>query len=179
MAELDSSNHTLNLSTSKQKYSFPKTKRFQSNDKSLYLSSPFSCDELYSIPTTFSKRATMLGYGHKTMGIDSNGVVPGVGAYSFPNEIDPEKNMKRSISFGVSREVRNGLTLEHGARRSAWECQEVPRQIPSAGDLRGQRYEGPKSAFPSFSPARPLLRKIREGTRQITQNPGPGTYNHE
>ncbi len=38
MAELDTSNHTLNLSSSKQKYSFPKTKRFQSNSKPLYFS---------------------------------------------------------------------------------------------------------------------------------------------
>lgn len=44
MAELDCSNHTLNLSTSKQKYSFPKTKRFMSNDKSLYFVSSLSCD---------------------------------------------------------------------------------------------------------------------------------------
>jgi hypothetical protein len=35
MAELDASNHTLNLSTSKQKYSFPKTKRFQGSNKPL------------------------------------------------------------------------------------------------------------------------------------------------
>jgi hypothetical protein len=35
MADLDASNHSLNLSTSKQKYSFPKTKRFQGHDRPL------------------------------------------------------------------------------------------------------------------------------------------------
>jgi hypothetical protein len=47
----------------------------------------------------------MLGYGNKTMGLDSNGVIPGVGSYTFSSDINPEKNMRRSISFGVSREV--------------------------------------------------------------------------
>lgn len=36
MADLDVSNHSLNLSTSKQKYSFPRTKRFQGHEKALY-----------------------------------------------------------------------------------------------------------------------------------------------
>jgi hypothetical protein len=66
---------------------------------------PFSCDELYSIPTTISKRATMLGYGHKDMGLDNATATPGVGTYTFNSGINPEKNMRRSISFGVSREV--------------------------------------------------------------------------
>jgi hypothetical protein len=35
MAELDASNHSLNLSTSKQKYSFPKTKRFAGQERTL------------------------------------------------------------------------------------------------------------------------------------------------
>lgn len=83
MAELDTSNHTLNLSSSKQKYSFPKTKRFQSTSKPLYFSMWIRCDELYSIPNTISKRATMLGYGDKTMGVDNKGVVPGVGTYTY------------------------------------------------------------------------------------------------
>jgi hypothetical protein len=47
----------------------------------------------------------MLGYGNKTMGIDNPTPTPGVGTYSFEEEINPEKNMRRSISFGVSREV--------------------------------------------------------------------------
>ena len=34
MTDLDTSNHTLNTSTSKQKFSFPKTSRF-GNDKKL------------------------------------------------------------------------------------------------------------------------------------------------
>ncbi len=37
MADLDVSNHSLNLSTSKQKYSFPRTKRFEGHEKPLYL----------------------------------------------------------------------------------------------------------------------------------------------
>jgi hypothetical protein len=52
-----------------------------------------------------SKRTTMLGYGDKTMGPDNPTPTPGVGSYTFNNEINPEKNMRRSISFGVSREV--------------------------------------------------------------------------
>lgn len=35
MAELDVSNHSLNTSSSKQKFSFPKTQRFRDNNKSL------------------------------------------------------------------------------------------------------------------------------------------------
>lgn len=37
MAELDVSNHSLNTSSSKQKFSFPKTQRFRDNNKSLYV----------------------------------------------------------------------------------------------------------------------------------------------
>lgn len=37
MADLDASKHSLNLSSSKQKYSFPRTKRFQGREKALYL----------------------------------------------------------------------------------------------------------------------------------------------
>ncbi len=36
MTDLDTSNHTLNTSTSKQKFSFPKTQRFRSGQKILY-----------------------------------------------------------------------------------------------------------------------------------------------
>lgn len=36
MAELDTSNHILNNSTSKQKFSFPKTQRFGQGSKTLY-----------------------------------------------------------------------------------------------------------------------------------------------
>lgn len=36
MADLDLSKHSLNLSQSKQKYSFPKTKRFAEKHTSLY-----------------------------------------------------------------------------------------------------------------------------------------------
>lgn len=36
MADLDTSNHTLNTSTSKQKFSFPKGDRFRNGHKILY-----------------------------------------------------------------------------------------------------------------------------------------------
>lgn len=38
MAELDLSKHSLNFSQSKQKYSFPKTKRFADKHSALYSS---------------------------------------------------------------------------------------------------------------------------------------------
>ena len=48
----------------------------------------------------------MLGYGNKTLGTEKKEPVPGVGTYNFESDINPEKNMRRSISFGVSREVK-------------------------------------------------------------------------
>jgi len=36
MTDLDTSNHSLNTSTSKQKFSFPKTDRFRMHGKMLY-----------------------------------------------------------------------------------------------------------------------------------------------
>jgi DNA-directed RNA polymerase subunit K/omega len=52
-----------------------------------------------------SKRATMLGYGEKVFVMKKKDNVPGVGLYDLGRGIDPLKNRKRSISFGVSREV--------------------------------------------------------------------------
>ena len=57
------------------------------------------------MPNSLSKRATSLGYGNKKFGEEGSKFVPGVGAYSFNSDINPEKNQKKSFTFGVSREV--------------------------------------------------------------------------
>ena len=51
----------------------------------------------------------MLGYGQKTSPLDNKGLIPGVGMYQIESSINPVKNRGKSISFGVSREVRNML----------------------------------------------------------------------
>ena len=47
MTDLDTSNHSLNTSTSKQKFSFPKTDRFRMHGKMLY--SMFYIDVIVSM----------------------------------------------------------------------------------------------------------------------------------
>lgn len=81
MADLDTSNHTLNNSTSKQKFSFPKGDRFRNGHKILYAFCLYRCDSYYEIPSTRTSRAASFGYGNKDIGIRTDRYVPPIGTY--------------------------------------------------------------------------------------------------
>lgn len=78
------------------------------------IASSISCDSIYDISSNLSKRSTMLGYGQKIMPLQNKDVVPGVGKYDIESGIDPVKNRRKCISFGVSREVINPNKVENG-----------------------------------------------------------------
>ena len=79
---LDQSNHILNNSSSKQKFSFPKANRFEYS-KSGYVPLSSRCDSFYEIPTTKSRRGASFGYGHKDMGIRSSRYAAEPASYSI------------------------------------------------------------------------------------------------
>ena len=51
-----------------------------------------------------NKRATSLGIGNKKIQEVDKLNSPGAGSYNLPADINPERSMRKSISFGVSRE---------------------------------------------------------------------------
>jgi hypothetical protein len=61
------------------------------------------------MPGNLNSRATSLGYGGKSMGLQNKKYVPGVGTYTLRHEINPELDRQNSFTFGVSREVRFDL----------------------------------------------------------------------
>lgn len=86
MAELDTSTHLLNNSSSKQKFSFPKTERFRNNQKLLYLQDNHRCDHYYEVPSTRTSRATSFGFGHKDIGLRHDKLIPPIGSYELGTE---------------------------------------------------------------------------------------------
>jgi len=92
-------NSPLNLSKTKQLYTFAKTKRFTGKDTVL-------CKVFYDLPNTREKRATSFGYGSKTDIAKKAFNVPSPDKYLIPSEFkqDNTKNMKGS-SFGLGREI--------------------------------------------------------------------------
>ena len=61
----------MNLSNSKQMYSFPKAERFSSNKR------PVCAQFTYNISDTKSKRATGLGYGRRMQYLERKEQKPG------------------------------------------------------------------------------------------------------
>lgn len=83
MAELDVSNHSLNTSTSKQKFTFPKTDRFHQHQRFKYLKKLLSCESIYDIPSTRTNRSTSFGYGKKDIGLRQDKWIPPIGIYEL------------------------------------------------------------------------------------------------
>ncbi|KAM3134086.1 hypothetical protein pb186bvf_013812 [Paramecium bursaria] len=105
---LDHQVHSLNDSTSKQRYTIPKAPR------ELVKSSSISGDASYQLPSTLNSRFTTLGYGQKQflnfnsffrtnlVGKDN---YPGPGQYEFKSIVEQDYDAKKGISFAVSREL--------------------------------------------------------------------------
>lgn len=86
MAELDVSAHSLNTSTSKQKFTFPKTDRFHQQQKLKYSKGLWSCESIYDIPSTRTNRSTSFGYGKKDIGLRQDKWIPPIGTYELASE---------------------------------------------------------------------------------------------
>ena len=68
MADLDVSRHSLNLSQTKQKYSFPRSKRFNESNKALYISSNKDATPFIKFPALFPKEPLLLVMVIKRLG---------------------------------------------------------------------------------------------------------------
>ena len=103
MSKLDKSTHSLNNSSSKMTYSFPKSNRFLPSIKQTYLYSNIRCDLFYDVPVQRNKRSTSFGVGNKmNMSIDTDAPPPG--SYTQPSDFEAGKH-KRGFSFGSGRDV--------------------------------------------------------------------------
>ena len=83
----------LNTSTSKQMYSFPKTKRFMNFKSS-------SCDHFYNLPDIRSKREAGIGIGPKSDFTKTKNSVP---YYNLPTDFDQKNPHSPRFTFGISR----------------------------------------------------------------------------
>lgn len=61
--------HSLNKSPSKQKYSFPKSPRFNSENKNTYTWYDVRSSTFYNLPSLFNSRSTTFGFGNKDIGL--------------------------------------------------------------------------------------------------------------
>ncbi|KAL4438449.1 hypothetical protein ABPG74_009488 [Tetrahymena malaccensis] len=89
------SNSPLNLSKSKQLYSFPKDKRFRDSSAKM-------CDSFYDLPSTKDHRSTSFGYGKKS---DLSGLSasPAPNKYNIAGEFENSKEKHRGYSLGLGR----------------------------------------------------------------------------
>lgn len=101
MKRLNNSAHSLNCSLSKQKYSFPKSSRFQSESSQAQNNFNSSTDSFYNLPSVKSRRSTSFGYGHKDIGIKFEKIWPSPEAYQIKSEF---QQPKKGFSFGEGRE---------------------------------------------------------------------------
>ncbi len=73
-----------------------------------------SCDSIYEISHGLSKISANFGRSKKLGGLGDKELLPGVGQYNMEDSINPVKNRRKCISFGVSREVKQLDRLEYG-----------------------------------------------------------------
>lgn len=78
---LDLSQHSLNNSSSNQKFTFPKSSRFNSNKIMYHSHHIFSTDSFYDVPNIRNGRSTSFGYGHKDIGLQKIGYSADPGTY--------------------------------------------------------------------------------------------------
>lgn len=133
MSKLDTSAHSLNNSTSKMTYSFPKSNRFLPSIKPTYLHYKLRCDLFYDVPLQRSKRSTSFGIGNKmSMSIDTDAPPPGT--YTQASDFEG-KNKKRGFSFGYGRDVTSVDNLGNSWRTTrlikAWRWSTRTRNLSS------------------------------------------------
>jgi len=78
---LDLSQHNLNTSSSKHKFTFPKSSRFNSTKVMYSFHYLFSTDSFYDVPNTRNGRSTSFGYGNKDIGLQKSGYAADPGTY--------------------------------------------------------------------------------------------------
>jgi len=126
--------------------SFGKRKRFGNKRKNYCRTSA------YTLPSTFNKRATSLGYGNKSDFIGTE-QVPGPNAYQI---------------YG---------TIEKGVRRNKGRIMGIGREKAPAEILYGKGVPGPGTyKMPSFLKKRGATLLGKVPANYHTSAPGPGTY---
>jgi hypothetical protein len=154
----------INTSTSKEMYSFPTTKRFDTNardDSSFF----------YNIPSSFNKRSTSFGFGAKLTFRDQY-QYPGPGAY---NHLGINKKGRYAVSempnsqqnkFGNETRFKNQVAITETPGPSSYSPE---RMIKGNGIIYNSRY-----ATNLGKSMGQRLGKI--GEKIIT--PGPGSYDY-
>eukprot|EP00357_Protocruzia_adherens_P022362 CAMPEP_0114987712 /NCGR_PEP_ID=MMETSP0216-20121206/9170_1 /TAXON_ID=223996 /ORGANISM="Protocruzia adherens, Strain Boccale" /LENGTH=390 /DNA_ID=CAMNT_0002350361 /DNA_START=37 /DNA_END=1209 /DNA_ORIENTATION=+ len=150
------SHSPLNLSKSKQLFSFPRTERFKREVDHATKQAP-----LYSLPEVSEKRAASFGYGRKSDFTSTNRDTPAPNKYVVDSEFTPAKHKKCSYSFGASREVYDKVYLEN--HRVA------DRSVPGPGAYDWSQPLGKQSRKATLKSRNKLL------ASNLTV-PGPGAY---
>ena len=91
----------------KQFYSFGKASRFAG-----VMSPKSSTDAIYSIPTSYSKRAPSFGFGNKSDFTQQGRDTPGPNSYQVLPNSSGTKHRANCYSFGISREQSQKRTIE-------------------------------------------------------------------
>ena len=69
------------------------------------------CDQIYEIPTSFSKRKAAFGYGTKSDFTKGRDKTPAPGTYEILNHIDKDLSKKKGWIFGESRDKMGGAGI--------------------------------------------------------------------
>lgn len=154
-------NHTLNSSTSKQAFSFPKSNRFIIKKKS-YKCNSFRKNKMYTLPSTLNQRTCSFGFGQKTDLIDKKVLPPPGAYYSDCNEQNPKR--LNTISFSAGRnEVKFGYFLNEVEKKKSLPS---PTNYKNSQNCLNSQYGKIGIKLPTDID---LLGKKK--------TPGPGTYN--
>ncbi|CDW71854.1 UNKNOWN [Stylonychia lemnae] len=154
----------LNTSKSKTLYSFTKQSRFpkasgpQQNIKFLI---SISCDSVYNIPTSFSKRSTSIGYGKRFGDLIRTTVAPSPQLYNIPSTKDTKQ-----YTFGVSRDKFDNVYIRENPPRD----KSVPG--PAMYQIKSD-YTLTSAAAYSMRPNSHYASMFNDPTVKF---PGPGTY---
>ena len=152
------SNNLLNHSLSKQMYSFPKSKRFQTLKKSS--SETF----LYDIPTMMSKRKAYIGYGKKydfTKGKDSNPPYYNIARiFETPHPTAPK------YTFGIARDYYKKVVVGNEVSTP----QKVSPGPARYSYLKPFGSEAPKYTMNKRYPLKALMGRVN--------SPGPARYSN-
>eukprot|EP01016_Furgasonia_blochmanni_P051855 TRINITY_DN8212_c0_g4_i1.p1 TRINITY_DN8212_c0_g4~~TRINITY_DN8212_c0_g4_i1.p1 ORF type:complete len:273 (+),score=-0.24 TRINITY_DN8212_c0_g4_i1:85-903(+) len=143
----------LNTSTSKQLYSFPKARRFNSVDKA-------TCPQaFYDLPPVKTKRTTGFGYGYKSDFTKGIPLTPAPDRYVLPSEFSPERAKEKGRTIGTGREALAGSMAVIGKDSPGPGAYPVNRNLGHISfSLRGRTNN---SLF-----------------QDPTKAPGPGAYDH-